>query len=760
MATTQEPTVISSLPDSRATARPSPQTAVLVGLVFVEGMTTMATEMSASRLLLPYFGSSLYIWAILIGLVFIYLSAGYYLGGWLADRQPRASLLYQMTVGAGLFLGLVPWLAQPILEGSLTAFKSESVGGFVGALLAVVALFAVPVVILGTVTTFAIRLALGNEQPSAGSQPAASGQQATIEKGGRIAGSIYALSTVGSIVGTFVPVFLLIPSFGARASLLLVAGLLATASLLALLAGRGGRRGPLLLVVFCSGISGMAIQMTASRFVEPYFGSSLTTWGVLIGLTLVFLSLGYYLGGNVADRAPQPRTLFSLTLACAGLFALATLLATPVLDFTIAAIPNSIAATFVAVIILFALPLTLVGMTSPFAIRLALGKVERGGRTAGRIYALSTLGSIIGTFGPVFLLIPTIGTFRTILAASLILLAFSIAGLLITQPGRGLFAVAAPLLLIALILFVPPSLVKPAPYGRLVAERESSYGYIQVLERDGQMLLALNEGHAIHSKYNPDPAQVLVGGPWDYFGIAPYFNPNHDPAAVQSLCMVGSAAGTVSKEITRIYGPIRVDNVEIDPEIVKIGQTYFAMNEPNVKINVADGRYFIRTSGLTYDIVGVDAYRQPYIPFQLTTREFFQEVRDRLTPGGVMVVNAGRYGADFRLVEAIANTMSAVYPSVWIVDVAGGGNSMVIGTNQPTRAADFAANAARLTAAAGTNPNLKTMFARALQQGNIRPPDSTAPARIGFPAPFTDDRAPLEQVVNQLILGAVATEGK
>jgi spermidine synthase len=190
--------------------------------------------------------------------------------------------------------------------------------------------------------------------------------------------------------------------------------------------------------------------------------------------------------------------------------------------------------------------------------------------------------------------------------------------------------------------------------------------------------------------------------------------------------------------------------VEIDPKIVEVGRKYFDMNEPNLNVIVQDGRYFLKKTDKRYDVIGVDAYRQPYIPFQLTTKEFFQEAYDHLNDEGVLVLNAGRYGDDYRLVHAVADTMKAVFPNVYIIDVARFSNSMVIATKAPTTAANFAANIARLP----EGSPLRTIGDLSLSAGNVREWQEDG----GLV--FTDNRAPVEQVIDQIIIQAAEDETK
>ena len=261
------------------------------------------------------------------------------------------------------------------------------------------------------------------------------------------------------------------------------------------------------------------------------------------------------------------------------------------------------------------------------------------------------------------------------------------------------------------------------------------------------MQLVLNEGLGIHSIYNPD--SVLTQGPWDYFLIAPFFNKApFTQSQVHRVGVIGLGAGTIPREFSAIYGPVPIDGVEIDGTIVKLAQQYFHMDEPNLHVIVEDGRYYLQNTKVLYDEIGIDAYQQPYVPFQLTTREFFQEVRSHLTSTGVAVINAGRTCCDFRLVEALAQTMRSVFANVYIIDTQRFENSLVIGTNAPTSLSDFYSNTARLS-----NPMLKSIADASIMYGHIREEKTT---RVYF----TDDRAPVEQLIDQIIFDAVQNCGK
>ena len=502
---------------------------------------------------------------------------------------------------------------------------------------------------------------------------------------------------------------------------------------------------PLAAVVFAGGIASIATEVAASRLIGPFFGSSTFIWANLIGLTLLFLTIGYFIGGRVADRRPEPVVLFTITTIAGISIAITPYLAGPILRASLDAFDDVNVGVFygslLGTILLFAVPITFLGMISPFAVRLRTADVRESGNTAGSLYALSTVGSILGSVLPAFVLIPLLGTRDSFIALSLAVLIPSVIGLTATmQWQRVSFAAAALVAVIALPVFDRDTLIRPADYRNsiVIHETESQYNYIQVLERGNETLLILNEGHAIHSIY--DPTEPLTRGPWDYFMIAPYFVPDTAPEDVDSLLMIGLAAGTVSYQFTEAYGPIDIDGVEIDPEIVDVGREYFAMNQPNLNVIVADGRYFLEKTDKRYGIIGIDAYRQPYIPFHLTTAEFFEAVEEHLQDDGVAVVNAGRTEEDFRLVEVIASTMDHVFDEVYLVDVENFNNTMVIGVNGTSSVDAFFENVEMFE----EGSILRSVADASIRFGSIRRWDGDAMV-------FTDDRAPVELVVDQII---------
>ncbi|MGA9533821.1 MAG: fused MFS/spermidine synthase [Anaerolineales bacterium] len=499
----------------------------------------------------------------------------------------------------------------------------------------------------------------------------------------------------------------------------------------------------LTVAVFVGGLTSLGVEMAGSRLLGSVFGTSNLVWANIIGLILLYLTAGYFIGGRWADRSPFHTTFYRVLAWGAFTSGLIPIVGRPVLQIAAGAVQRLDAAvmagSFLSVLVLFTIPVTLLGCISPFAIRLAISDPEHAGRVSGRIYALSTLGSIFGTFLPVLWLIPMLGTSRTFLVLSMVLLAVALAGLASVDRAAALRYLLMPLALIALAWLTLSGPLKKDP-GQ-VYEGESAYNYIEVLEQGGSRYLLLNEGQAIHSVYTP--GQLATFGTWDYFLAAPFFNDAlFSPSDVDRLGIVGLAAGTIAKQYTAVFGPIPIDGWEIDPEIIQVGREYFDMTEPNLNAIVADGRWGLRVSQHQYSVIAIDAYRPPYIPFHLTSVQFFDLVRERLTENGVLVINVGRTPGDRRLIEAMVGTLQPVFTSIHVVDVPNTFNSMVYATVQPTEPESLVANLAMLQSS-GDHPFLTDVVRRAAE--NLQPTPSSDIV-------FTDDKAPVENLVNSIVI--------
>src|SRR5215218_3286773 len=331
---------------------------------------------------------------------------------------------------------------------------------------------------------------------------------------------------------------------------------------------------PLPVLVFVVATGSLGAEIAAVRLLAPYFGASTIVWANTIGVVLVALALGYWLGGRLADRHPHMRGLCLLALAAAGLLALVPFAADPILDVAVDALDEISAGAFVgsllAVLVLVAVPVLLLGAVSPYALRLAVSSVEEAGRVSGRLYALSTAGSLAGTLASALLLIPLIGTRRTFLVFALAVALVAVWGL---RPVRR-YALAPAA--IAVLIALPVGTIKAdAGSGRVIYETDTEYQYARVVEKeDGVRVLELNEGQAEHSlcraecdagRAGPrDPRSVLTGDYWDGHLVLGFLAAEPEPRRVAIL---GNAAGTVSRGFERFFPRTRVDGVEIDHEL-------------------------------------------------------------------------------------------------------------------------------------------------------------------------------------------------
>ncbi len=504
----------------------------------------------------------------------------------------------------------------------------------------------------------------------------------------------------------------------------------------------------LYLIVFVSGMTTLAVELSASRLLGNVFGTSNIVWANVIGLMLLYLTVGYFLGGRWADRSPYRVTLYRILLWASFLCAAIPLTARPILQTAAVAFGRFDAAltlgSFAAVLLLFSVPITLLGMVSPFVIRLAVNDLKTAGTTSGQVYAISTCGSIIGTFLPTLFLIPGIGTTATFLLFAGVLYVVAWFGLMAERRFKALPWLWMPCVIALMAAFSPTSPLRAAQPGhRLLFERDSAYNYIQVQEdAQGFRYLYLNEGQGIHSQWHP--TQIAFGRTWDYFLVGPYFNPNFTPAQVQSLLVIGLAAGTVPRQYQEVYGLLPMDGIEIDPLIIEVGARFFGMNAeemPSLNAIAQDGRYGLRDLSRRYTVIGIDAYRPPYIPWHLTTVEFFEEVQSLLTNDGVVIVNVGRTNTDRRLVDAVANTLLHVFPSVHAMDVPRSFNTILVATNQATLATNLFINLEALP------PDAHPILRQTLQLG------AATLVPIGSSdIVFYDDRAPVELLTDSLVL--------
>ena len=499
--------------------------------------------------------------------------------------------------------------------------------------------------------------------------------------------------------------------------------------------------------VFVSGMTTLAAELSASRLIGNVFGTSNLVWAAIIGLMLLYLTLGYTLGGKQADKSPHAKNMYKVLAWGAFTLGIVPYIASPVLRAAATAFDglqvSIMMGAFAAVLVLFSVPITLLGMISPYAIRLSMDDTERAGKISGNIYAISTLGSFLGTYLPILVLIPSIGTTNTFLVFSLLLLFVALLGIY-KSAGKG---ATLPYLLmvvaIALLAIFNGGRGIKKTAGQIY-ETESAYNYIEVLQRGEETHLRLNDGQGVHSIY--DPNNLDYDGPWSQFLVGPFFNtPPNKIDDVKRIAVVGLAAGTFAQQATAVYGEIPIDGYEIDPKIIEVGNDYFGMDKlDNLNAYAEDGRWGLAHSPHLYDIIAVDAYRPPYIPWHMTTLEFFEIAHARLSPTGVLTINVGRLPGDRRLINAMATTIAQTFPSVYVMDIPYTLNSIIYATKQPTNEDFLYENFILLT----ENKDAHPLLVDAVQTTWIYRQSGYETSTI-----FTDDKAPIEWITNDMILG-------
>jgi predicted membrane-bound spermidine synthase len=485
-------------------------------------------------------------------------------------------------------------------------------------------------------------------------------------------------------------------------------------------------------LVFLAGLGCLATEIAASRLIAPTFGSSTVVWANLIGVVLASLALGYWLGGRIADRRPSAALLGWIVVSAGSLVAASPFLARPLLDLVGGRLDQAsvgvAVGSFFAVILIFAPPVVLLGTVAPFSIRLSVVEVATAGAVAGRLYALSTLGSLLGTFLPALVAIPLIGTQRTLLAIAMLL---AVAGSLLAGP-RALVVVGAAVLLAA----APPGSVA----ANVLDQRESVYQSIRVVQRDdGSRVLELNEGIAVHSVWRA--GTVLTGGEWD----APLAVPSLLGRPLRRVAILGNAGGTTARALGVYYPRADVVGVELDPQVTAVGRRWLGLGDnPRLTVVTEDARPFLRHDRSRFDLIVVDAYRQPYVPFYLATREFFRLVREHLAPGGIVMLNVATVPGDDRLVDGVAGTLATELPQVlrW---PALRFNTFVVGLAQPLGRRVIDRRLSR------GPPRLAALRALLASDAVSVSPSSR---------PWTDDRAPVEWATDRMILGYAAGGGR
>lgn len=739
----------------------------LVGVgavIFLANAALLVLQLVAGRLLSPYIGSSLETWTSIIGVFLAGIALGNAFGGKLADRYPTPKTL-AVLLGLGALTALWMMLFPQILAAT-GLHKSIPLGPRIPILAAILCLPAG--FVLSLLTPLAIKLGL----PDVGHT-------------GRVAGIIFALSTLGCLIGNYVTGFYLIPLFTINALVLASAGALAVLAGLSLVLvqpGEGALRpgsdlndgdgsasaeaAPVqtnphafpdithaYLIVFLASFCGMTLELTASRMLAQQLGVSLFTWTGIIGVMLAGTALGNFTGGLIADGVnnprfgPNPRLALAWTLcAAAGTVVLAlltfSLLSRGGAFDHLEAIPQVLAWTFS----LFFLPMFLLGFVSPQVIRLAVPDVAHVGRVAGRVYAWSTAGAIVGTFATGYFLLSTLGMRNTLLLAGLVLIGTSlvVAKVWENNPLLYLFSIVLGGVVGGFILSV-----RSANEEGLVATVESNYYTIKVNQVEGhEAIRKLTLDHLVHSSVNLyDPSFLYYAHEhiqMEFLQLARSENP--EPKAL----VIGGGGYTYPRYAQELMPESKVDVVEIDPKVTEVARDHLGLKDyPNMRAIHMDGRQFVaeKVAPGTYDLVIQDAVNDLSVPAHLMTKEYNDAIKVALKKDGVYlltIIDSIAYG---KLWKAAMATLRQSFPAENVVLLtaeapAGGPDADAWDQNRRVLviyASDkpFSLDALKRGVADRSEPGL--LAGAAVLGGSSADLRATLPAGVVLPPRFVDD---------------------
>ncbi len=441
---------------------------------------------------------------------------------------------------------------------------------------------------------------------------------------------------------------------------------------------------------FVTGAIVMSFEMLGSRYLNPYFGSGIYTWASLISTVLAALTVGYFAGGIMADRRPSPAVLGCAVLIGSALILALPAFATAILESVLDAVDDIKAGSLLSAFAIMFFPVVFYGAYSPFAIRLLLRSTASSGGVSGAVYAISTAGSIVGTLGTTFFLIPAIGTRAITFTLGAAGVTCGLALIACRRRGATMAALAG---LGAALAGAPDLAIAPAQAAETfdrttllaredgqLAHIEGQYNDIYVVKRGQELLMAsrLKGWNYTESRISLVDADLI---PATYLrmmtaGLA------HTPRN-ESVLLIGVGGGVLSNYLGHFVPDAYIDAVEIDPAVIATAKTWFSLRETErLRVVESDGRVFLNRNRKLYDVALIDAYIGGSVPFHLMTREFYALLKRRLAPGGAAVFNIHEPN---RLFAASVHTLQSVFATVDLYR-SGLGEVAVVATDTPRSA--------------------------------------------------------------------------
>lgn len=494
---------------------------------------------------------------------------------------------------------------------------------------------------------------------------------------------------------------------------------------------------------FFSGMSVMAIELGASRLLAPYFSSSQIVWTIIIGAIMIAMALGNIWGGRLADKNPSPdkmyfRVLIVAVWTAAIPFVGKYVIALVSLMLALLAGENFLIwASLLSCILLFVFPLMLLGSVSPALVKYAVKSLDENGKIVGELNALNTIGSIIGTFTPTFITIPAVGTAWTFIIFAAILLIIAL--IYFISVKRRLISVSV-MTALAVVFAILASFATFS-FNPMADEDESIYNYLRVEENDREIILSTNVLIGVQSTTRKDGA--LTGYYYDYALACPYMAGVAEKDEFNVL-VLGMGTGTFATECHKYFENSVIEGVEIDKKIIDLAYDRFGLpDDDRITCVEFDARAYLRNAG-KYDVIMVDAYRDITVQFQLSSVEFFSEVKEHLTDDGVMIVNLNMTSnSKGSINDYICDTIDSVFGTVYTAQA--GGNIEVFASENPDIAENFRETYPTM------NPEL---------YGMMNLVDRNLKLYEGGDLILTDDKAPVEllgmKVVDELISDQLA----
>ena len=495
---------------------------------------------------------------------------------------------------------------------------------------------------------------------------------------------------------------------------------------------------------FVTGAIVMSFEMLGSRYLNPYFGSGIYTWASLISTVLAALTAGYFGGGRVADRYPSARVLSAAVLIGSAFILALPSFSTLLLEALLDAIDDIKAGSLASAFVLMFFPVAFYGAYSPFAIRLLLRSTHASGGVSGGVYAISTAGSIVGTLGTTFLLIPAIGTRAITFALGAAGVACGV--VLMAYPARRRPVRVSVLLgtsLLGLGTFVAMAAAPSAAQSAEIFDRatllaredgefahiEGQYNDIYVIKRGNELLMTarLKGWNYTESRINLADPDVVPANYLRLMTTALAYAPQAD-----KVLLIGLGGGVLTSYLGRFLPEARMDSVEIDPGVIDAAKTWFSVKETErMRLIGSDGRVFLNRNRNLYNVALIDAYIGGSVPFHLMTREFYALLKRRLAPGGAAVFNIHEPN---RLFPVSVRTLQTVFATVDLY-YSGFGEVAVVATDAPRAMEAVERRAAELQKKYGFRHALPELLAR---RSELDP---------GAGEVLTDDFAPVDVYV-------------